>query len=1707
MAAATPKIAPIAFKELLQLTQQGIQASDIKFKNVTLSDKYLCVREEGKSVAIIDLGTRNMLRLPVAVESAIMNPVSKVVALRDANNNLQIYNLEMKTKMKSTTISSGVVFWRWLDPKTIAIVTDSSVYHWSMEGDKEPEKMFDRAAYEGQVQIINYQSSKDEKWLLLGGISAGASGGIVGVLQVYSVDMKASQPTMDAHAACFSTITVDGRESESNLFCFTKSTAEGPRLNIIEVGVPKEKAFTKSAVMRFQPNDFPVSMLPDNKHGMVYVLSKAGWLSVFEIQSGKMVFTNQASQATMFASCVYGGTEGGLVAVDQKGRVMHFYVDDKNIVNYICTVMNDLELGIQLAKRFNLGGAERFFKEQFTRLMGAQRTQEAMELAASSPQGILRTVETINALKAVPGGQGLLQYFQLLLKKGKLNAIESIELARPVLAKNSPQGMEHIKEWLKEQKLEPSEDLGDLLKNHNITLALSVYLRAKVPEKVIGCFLSLGAQEANDAAASEHFKNIIAYAKRATFNPDYPILVQQLLRVNSDRAKDFALSLLTHEDGPKIDIQTTVDTFMSVNDVKNTTNILLEYLKPRGDREEDGALQTRLLEINLLQMPQVADAIMESDEFKFTHYDRLKIAQLCERAQLYQRALEHYTDLTDIKRVLSNTHLLNPEFLLEFFGRMTPENCLDCLRDLLKYNITANLRLVVEVAKKWNDYLTPTALINLFEEFKSFNGIYFFLGSFVNFSTDTKVVFKFIEAATKLNQLKEVERVCRDNEHYDAKEVKEFLIQQNLKDPRPLIHVCDRFGYVDELTQYLYNGNLYMFIEAYVQRMNVNATPAVVGSLLDLNANEDQVKKLLTPIRPPPENKEFVEKLVTEVEKRNRLKILKPWLETRAQEGNTDAATHNGLAKIYVEIGNNPQQFLTTNRHYDSKVVGKYCEGRDPHLAFLAYKRAWGECDTELIEVTNKNGFFKDQARYLVERQDLELWAKVLTEENQFRRQLIDQVVATALPESRVPEEVSNTVKAFMAANLPNELIELLEKIILHGPADSDFHNNRNLQNLLILTAIKADKKRVMAYIQRLDNYDGPDIAKIAISDQYKLYEEAVFIYKKFQKGPECIQVLLENIESIDRATEFAEYWDKPDVWSILAKAQLEARLIKESINSFLKADDPTHFQLVINAAKGANLHAELITYIQMARNKLKDVVLDNELIYCYAKTEKLTELEEFINQPNVSKLQDVGDACFNEKLYKAARILYNHINNNAKLAICLVRLEFFQEAVDAARKANAIPTWKAVCFACVDAQKFRLAQMCGVNIIVYQEHLMDLVRHYERGAHFNELIQLLEQGMNLERAHQGIFTQLGVCYSKYNEDKLMEHVKLSWSRLNIPTLLQSCQSNLHWPEAVFLYTHYDQFDNAIDVLINHSAECWKHDLFKEIIIQCANTEIYYRALDFYVREHPLLLSDLLLDLKEKLDHTRVVDRVKSTGHLPLVQKYLLHVQRENVAAVNEAINGLYLQEENFKGLRESIDQFDQYDQIALAQATENHELVEFRRISSYIYKLNKRWERSIEISKKDKLWQDAMETASDSKLNTLADDLLNFFVTQGLKECVGAMLYACYELLRPDVVLEVAWRFGLQSFAMPYMIQTFRDYNDKLVTVNEKVAALDKALLSRKAQEEAAAGYTGESAVVPGFGGMGMLAITAPPSFVPPPMYPPGQQFGYPGAQPFYGQ
>lgn len=462
--------------------------------------------------------------------------------------------------------------------------------------------------------------------------------------------------------------------------------------------------------------------------------------------------------------------------------------------------------------------------------------------------------------------------------------------------------------------------------------------------------------------------------------------------------------------------------------------------------------------------------------------------------------------------------------------------------------------------------------------------------------------------------------------------------------------------------------------------------------------------------------------------------------------------------------------------------------------------------------------------------------------------------------------------------------------------------------------------------------------------------------------------------------------------------------------------------------------------------------------------------------------------------MYEAAKLLFNNVSNFARLASTLVLLGEYQAAVDGARKANSTKTWKEVCFSCVDGQEFRLAQMCGLNIVVHADELEDLIKYYESRGYFEELIMLMEAALGLERAHMGMFTELAILYSKYKPSKMREHLELFWSRVNIPKVLRACEQAHLWAELVFLYDKYEEYDNAVVTMMKHPTVAWREGLFKEVITKVANIELYYKALQFYLDNKPLLLNDLLIVLTPRMDHTRGVTFFQRSGHLSLVKPYLRSVQNHNNKAINEALNSLLIDEEDYNGLRASIDAYDNFDNIALAQRLEKHELTEFRRIGAYLYKGNNRWKQSVELCKKDNLYKDAMQFACDSRDSAVAEDLLQWFLEIKKTECFAASLFMCYDLLQPDVVLELAWRHNLIDFAMPYMIQVLKEYLGKIDRLAES---------SAKREEES------ESSPEAPILGMDQLMITAGPSVVPQNMYMPAQTIppqGYPAQGQFYG-
>jgi clathrin heavy chain len=217
-------------------------------------------------------------------------------------------------------------------------------------------------------------------------------------------------------------------------------------------------------------NDFPVAMQVSKKHGIIFLVTKYGFIHLYDLDSGACVYMNRISGDTIFVTAEHE-TSNGIIGVNKKGQVLSVSVDEQTIIPYILTTLNNTELAFKLASRANLPGADDLYIKQYQQLFSSGQYSEAAKVAANSPrvglklsiilslmyvatQGILRTAQVIESFKQAPAPPGglspILQYFGILLEKGELNHFESLELARPVLQQGRKQLLE---KWLKENKV------------------------------------------------------------------------------------------------------------------------------------------------------------------------------------------------------------------------------------------------------------------------------------------------------------------------------------------------------------------------------------------------------------------------------------------------------------------------------------------------------------------------------------------------------------------------------------------------------------------------------------------------------------------------------------------------------------------------------------------------------------------------------------------------------------------------------------------------------------------------------------------------------------------------------------------------------------------------------------------------------------------------------------------------------------------------------------------------------------------------------------------------------------------------------------------------------------------------------------------------------------------------------------------------------
>ncbi|KIM77451.1 hypothetical protein PILCRDRAFT_796031, partial [Piloderma croceum F 1598] len=285
------------------------------------------------------------------------------------------------------------------------------VYHWTIaDQTSPPQKIFDRQATLSGAQIINYQVTPDKKWLVLIGISGDTTNPsafkVKGAMQLYSRDRGVSQP-IEGHATAFAEISQDGHQKPTKLFTFSVCTATGakvcllqpchfsnrhkPRfcfqLYVVEIDhTAPDPPFVKKAVDVYFPpeatNDFPVAMQVSKKHGIVYLVTKYGFIHLCNLKSGACVYMNRISGETIFVTAEHEATNG----INKKGQVLSVNVDEQIIIPYILTTLNNTELAFKLASRGNLPSTDDLYIKQYQQPFQSGQYGEAAKVAANSPR-------------------------------------------------------------------------------------------------------------------------------------------------------------------------------------------------------------------------------------------------------------------------------------------------------------------------------------------------------------------------------------------------------------------------------------------------------------------------------------------------------------------------------------------------------------------------------------------------------------------------------------------------------------------------------------------------------------------------------------------------------------------------------------------------------------------------------------------------------------------------------------------------------------------------------------------------------------------------------------------------------------------------------------------------------------------------------------------------------------------------------------------------------------------------------------------------------------------------------------------------------------------------------------------------------------------------------------------------------------------------
>lgn len=97
---------------------------------------------------------------------------------------------------------------------------------------------------------------------------------------------------------------------------------------------------------------------------MIYLITKFGYVHLYDLESGTCIYVNRISNDTIFVTAPYNNNSG-IIGVNRKGQVLSVSVAEANLVPYITANLKNPELALRIASRNGLPGADEMFVTTF----------------------------------------------------------------------------------------------------------------------------------------------------------------------------------------------------------------------------------------------------------------------------------------------------------------------------------------------------------------------------------------------------------------------------------------------------------------------------------------------------------------------------------------------------------------------------------------------------------------------------------------------------------------------------------------------------------------------------------------------------------------------------------------------------------------------------------------------------------------------------------------------------------------------------------------------------------------------------------------------------------------------------------------------------------------------------------------------------------------------------------------------------------------------------------------------------------------------------------------------------------------------------------------------------------------------------------------------------------------------------------------------